>query len=162
MLFVSLYSHFTVLLKPTHIFKKMSRLISKQSLSKGQTLTSARGKNMANDELWRYTREPLKQPLLRKLVNKDELADEACYMFQAILKYMGDLPSKRPRNSSELTDHIYDGPLNHDLLRDEVYCQIMKQLTGNSSDFSTERGWELMWLASGLFACSTGLLKVMA
>ncbi|CAB3368903.1 Hypothetical predicted protein [Cloeon dipterum] len=135
------------------------RLISRQSLSKGQTLTSARGKNVSNDELWRYSREPLKQPLLKKLVNKDELAEEACFMFQAILKYMGDLPSKRPRNSSELTDYIFGGPLTHELLRDEVYCQIMKQLTGNTSDFSTERGWELMWLATGLFGCSTGLLK---
>ncbi|XP_059488702.1 myosin-VIIa-like isoform X2 [Neocloeon triangulifer] len=135
------------------------RMFSRQSLSKGQTLTSARGKNVSNDELWRHSREPLKQPLLKKLVNKDELAAEACFMSAAILKYMGDLPSRRPRNSSELTDSIFDGPLNHDLLRDEVYCQIMKQLTGNTSEFSTERGWELMWLASGLFACSTGLLK---
>lgn len=127
-------------------------------MSKALTLTTARRGHP--DELWRHSREPLKQPLLRKLVSKDELADEACFAFNAILKYMGDLPTKRPRLGNEYTDLIFDGPLKNEILRDEIYCQVMKQLTDNRNRLSEERGWELMWLATGLFACSQSLLKV--
>lgn len=128
----------------------------KRTMSKTLTLTSARGS--AADELWRHSREPMKQPLLRKLLGKEELAEEACFAFTAILKYMGDLPAKR-RLGNEYTDQIFDGPLKHEILRDEIYCQLMKQLTGNRNRLSEERGWELMWLATGLFACSQSLLK---
>lgn len=127
-------------------------------MSKTLTLTSARRGH--TDELWHHSRDPIKQPLLKKLVSKEELAEEACFAFNAILKYMGDLPTKRPRIGNEYTDLIFDGPLKNEILRDEIYCQIMKQLTDNRNRLSEERGWELMWLATGLFTCSQSLLKV--
>ncbi|XP_045511744.1 myosin-VIIa [Colias croceus] len=133
------------------------RLPPKRTTSKTLTLSSA--KRGGAEELWRHSREPIKQPLLKKLQAKEELAEEACFAFTAILKYMGDLPSKRPRIGNEYTDHIFDGPLKHEILRDEIYCQVMKQLTDNRNRMSEERGWELMWLATGLFACSQGLLR---
>lgn len=38
-------------------------------------------KNRGKDKLWSCTREPLKQPLLKKVVNHEDLAQEACLSF---------------------------------------------------------------------------------
>lgn len=48
-----------------------------------------------------------------------------------VLKYMGDYPSKRMRSVNELTDQIFEGALKAEPLKDEVYVQILKQLTDN-------------------------------
>ncbi|KAB5550675.1 hypothetical protein PHYPO_G00056580 [Pangasianodon hypophthalmus] len=117
------------------------------------------GKSGVREKLWARSKEPLKQPLLKSLQKNSELSQLACISFTAILKYMGDYPIKSARNPLELTDQIYGPALQHPELRDEVYCQIMKQLTNNNNGVSMERGWQLLWLCCGLFPPSQALLK---
>ncbi|KFO80285.1 Unconventional myosin-VIIa, partial [Cuculus canorus] len=138
-------------------------------------ITKSRGK----DKLWCYTREPIKQPLLKKILGSEELSQEACMAFidilllsegalgqemildfclPPVLKYMGDYPSKRTRSVNELTDQIFEGALKAEPLKDEIYCQTLKQLTDNHIKYSEEKGWELLWLCTGLFPPSNILL----
>ncbi|EDQ89347.1 uncharacterized protein MONBRDRAFT_37062 [Monosiga brevicollis MX1] len=133
------------------------RAPSKKSLTR--TLSRRSRKGGASSNPWSYSREVLKQPLLKKVCAHEELSVKAVQIFQAIMKYMGDYPSKKARISTELTDVIFEAPLAHEMLRDEVYVQLIKQLTDNKTRISEERGWELLWLCTGCFPCSNLLQK---
>uniref|UniRef100_A0AAX7SFR4 Myosin VIIAb n=1 Tax=Astatotilapia calliptera TaxID=8154 RepID=A0AAX7SFR4_ASTCA len=119
-------------------------------------ISKARGK----ERLWSCTREPLKQPLLKKVLAHDDLSlcEWSLTVFAPVMKYMGDYPSKRVRSVNELTDQIFEGALKAEPLKDEIFCQILKQLTDNHIKYSEEKGWELLWLCTGLFPPSNILL----
>uniref|UniRef100_H3B7C0 Myosin VIIB n=1 Tax=Latimeria chalumnae TaxID=7897 RepID=H3B7C0_LATCH len=127
---------------------------AKESISKA-VFQKARGR----DRLWACSREPLKQPLLKKVCADPELSQQACQALLPIMKYMGDYPSKQARSAIELTDQIFQAALQEDSLKDEIYCQILKQLTYNNNRYSIENGWQLLWLCCGLFSPSAALLK---
>lgn len=127
------------------------------TVTKQSTLTMA--KRTVVGDLWSHTRDPLRKPLLKKLSDDDNISKHAVGSFYAILKYMGDMPAPKARSTTEHTDEIFRHAITEPILRDEVYCQIMKQLTNNRIQLSEERGWELLWLATGVFACGPVLLK---
>ena len=129
--------------------KSLSRTLSRRGFRRGSSRATP----------WSHGRDVIKQPLLKKICEVEDLSIKAVHIYQNILKYMGDYPSKKARCSTELTDLIFEHPLAHEPLRDEVYCQLIKQLTDNKTRVSEERGWELFWLATGCFPCSTTLLK---
>ncbi|CAH2066249.1 unnamed protein product, partial [Iphiclides podalirius] len=149
--------------KRMHTLEKFSKEYFRENydynitISKQSTLNTAK-KPIASD-LWAHTREPLKKPLLKKLIGDEKLSKHSITAFYGILKYMGDMPAPKPRSVTEYTDEIFKSALTEPAMRDEVYCQIMKQLTNNRIQLSEERGWELMWLVTGVFACGQILIK---
>lgn len=56
---------------------------------------------------------------------------------------MGDYPSRQAWTSLELTDQIFSSALQEATLQDEVYCQILKQLTHNTKrSAGSGEGWK--------------------
>ncbi|KAH8328201.1 hypothetical protein KR067_006039, partial [Drosophila pandora] len=106
--------------------------------------------------LTKYSPEPLKAPLLKAVVKVAPLFQQALVIHHHILKYMGDIArSNMPVN----TDLIFQPALQHPLLCDELYCQLMKQLSDNPSAESEKRGWDLLYLATGLVAPSVLVMR---
>uniref|UniRef100_A0A669QV58 Myosin VIIB n=1 Tax=Phasianus colchicus TaxID=9054 RepID=A0A669QV58_PHACC len=121
------------------------RIPEKESISKA-VLQKSRG----HSQLWAHSKDPLKQPLLKAAcIDPDS----------PIMKFMGDYPSKQTHSSVEVTDQIFVAAIKEEVLRDEIYCQIMKQLTENRNRYSVTKGWQLLWLCTGLFPPSKSLLK---
>ncbi|XP_058157161.1 LOW QUALITY PROTEIN: unconventional myosin-VIIb [Dasypus novemcinctus] len=108
--------------------------------------------------LWAHSPEPLRQPLLKRVHASAELWDCTYQISIAILRYMGDYPSRQAWSSLQLTDQVFTPAVQDAALRDEVYCQILRQLTHNHHRYSEERGWQLLWLCTGLFAPGKALL----
>uniref|UniRef100_A0A8C4VB56 Myosin VIIB n=1 Tax=Falco tinnunculus TaxID=100819 RepID=A0A8C4VB56_FALTI len=128
------------------------RTPEKESISKA-VLQKSRGRS----QLWAHSKEPLKQPLLKRACTDPDLRDLASH--SPIMKFMGDYPSKQTHSSVEVTDQIFVAAIQEEVLRDEIYCQIMKQLTENRNRYSVTKGWQLLWLCTGLFPPSKSLLK---
>ena len=76
--------------------------------SRQRSLLSSAGSRSESQTLWKHSRDPIRLPLLKSLVHKEELGQEAVMIFTAILKYMGDLPSRAIRTSNEITDQIFE------------------------------------------------------
>lgn len=126
---------------------------------KSMTRTLGRNKQKGTGSIWGFSRNVLKSALLKKICSNEDLNTKAVAMYLNIMKYMGDYPSKKPRQNTDITDAIMEHSLSQEALRDEVYCQLIKQLIDNRSRMSEERGWELLWLCCGCFACSNSLVK---
>ncbi|GBN13963.1 Unconventional myosin-XV [Araneus ventricosus] len=73
---------------------------------------------------------------------------------------MGDLPLRLHQREVECVYTILVICHHHPALRDELYCQLMKQTTNNKSlnQDSSIRGWRLLAFVAAFFRCSESLM----
>ena len=113
------------------------------------------------ESMTEFTKMPITKALLSHVADDPNLNSKACVIFWSILHFMGEIHSTQRFTYIELTDEIFGPPLVLKLhnLKDEIYLQLMKQLTRNPDMRSKERAWQLMWLATGLFVPTMDIMR---
>ncbi|XP_041743669.2 rho GTPase-activating protein 39-like isoform X1 [Coregonus clupeaformis] len=97
-----------------------------------------------------WNRGSIKKPML--VTSDRAVRKEACEMFKLVQAYMGDRPSRLDRRHTALL--IITKCWGMQGLRDELYVQLVRQTTGNTSPRSLAAGWELMAVSLAFFAPS--------
>ncbi|KAM9292172.1 unconventional myosin-XV [Morus bassanus] len=104
-------------------------------------------------EMLTFTKTPIQESLIEFVDGGiSKLAAEA---FQAVMKFMGDHPL-RGQTELDAICTILKLCAEHEVLRDEVYCQIIKQVTNSTSSKpdSCQKGWRLLYILTAYYKCS--------
>ncbi|XP_052401798.1 unconventional myosin-XV [Carassius gibelio] len=98
-----------------------------------------------------------KNPILESLIdftdpNMNRVASE---IFLAIMKFMGDHPL-RGQSEQFVVCTFLKLTGEYGLMKDEAYCQVLKQITANTSSKpdSCQKGWRLLYILTAFFRCS--------
>ncbi|XP_073092024.1 myosin XVB isoform X5 [Manis javanica] len=113
----------------------------------------AKGKSVAS--LVQYTKAPIQESLI--CLSDEDMNRQAVESFQALMQFMGD--QSKPRGKDEI-DLLYMllKLCREEKLRDEIYCQVIKQVTGHPRPELCARGWTFLSLLTGSFPPSTTLM----
>ncbi|KAK2528471.1 hypothetical protein Q9233_007442 [Columba guinea] len=106
--------------------------------------------------LVQHTKVPLQESLLR--YSDSELNELATKNFKTLMRFMGDQPKLKNQNDVECIYEILQLCKEKESLHDEVYCQVIKQVTHNPNQESVLRGWLLLNLLTGYFLPSNILM----
>ncbi|KFQ04205.1 Unconventional myosin-XV, partial [Leptosomus discolor] len=115
---------------------------------------SAEKKSAAN--LVQHTKVPIQESLL--CYSDSELNDLATKNFKTLMQFMGDQSKPKKQDEVECIYEILQLCKEKESLHDEVYCQVIKQVTCNPNQESVLRGWLLLNLLTGYFLPSNILM----
>ncbi|XP_053425564.1 myosin XVB [Nycticebus coucang] len=113
----------------------------------------AEGKAVAS--LVQHSKVPIQESLIS--LSDENTSRQAVTSFKALMQFMGD--QSKPWGKNEL-DLLYKllKLSQEENLRDEIYCQVIKQVTGHPRLDHCARGWSFLSLLTGFFPPSTMLM----
>ncbi|XP_074175467.1 myosin XVB [Rhinolophus sinicus] len=114
----------------------------------------AKGKAMAS--LVQYTKVPIQESLIS--LSDEDMNRKAVGSFQALMQFMGDQSKPRDKDELDLLYELLKLCREKENLRDEIYCQVIKQVTGHPQLEPCARGWSFLSLLTGFFPPSTTLM----
>ncbi|KAL3274438.1 hypothetical protein HHI36_015826 [Cryptolaemus montrouzieri] len=137
-------------------FGRLERLKTDSTKTKDKRGKEWTWKQQTDMIKWQGT--PLDGSLLR--LENPELSALAIECFECILRYCGDMPLTPEMTEVKCVYTVLMHCHKHAMLRDEVFCQLMKQTTNNKSESpeSCQRAWRLLSIVAAYFACSESLL----
>ncbi|XP_034543238.1 unconventional myosin-XV [Notolabrus celidotus] len=125
--------------------------------------TNKTGESMKSKSKNKDSREPpemikfSKTPLTESLIEFTDVAMNrvAADLFLSVMRFMGDSPL-RGSAEQEVVSTFLKLIGEFTLMRDEAYCQLLKQLTANTSSKpdSCQRGWRLLYVLTAFQRCS--------
>ncbi|XP_070398919.1 unconventional myosin-XV [Nothobranchius furzeri] len=127
-------------------FREAQRNRSDQKAKKGKE-----GRDPA--DMVKFSKSPIQESLID--FSDSGMNRVAADIFLAIMRFMGDFPMKG-LTEQDLVATILKLSADHGLMKDEAYCQVMKQVTTNisSKPESCQRGWRLMYIITAFHRCS--------
>jgi hypothetical protein len=133
---------------PAELLKDLINVNPQQTLEPLLTTQSSCFRKLDPEKIMKWQKKEISDPLLR-MENEDDI-EGSKQMFRNLISYMGD------RKSSKLPllhakKYVKIVLIGNDILRDEAYLQVYKQLHGNQKFESIMRGWKMFAIISSCF-----------
>ena len=133
---------------PGDLLKDIININPETILSPLLTIRKSCFKRMSFENILKHQKKEINDPLLRMETEAD--AEASKQMFRNMLSYMGDRKStKDPILHAK--KYIKIVLIGSQILRDEAYLQIYKQLHSNNKYNSLMRGWKFMAIMASCF-----------
>ncbi|XP_027004193.2 unconventional myosin-XV [Tachysurus fulvidraco] len=127
---------------------------AQRKTSDSERQKSKKGKeSKESSDMVKFSKTPIQESLIE--FTDESMNKVAADIFLAIMKFMGDFPIKG-QSEQDIISSILRLTGEYGLLRDEAYCQVLKQITENTSSKtdSCQRGWRILYILTAYYRCS--------